>query len=90
MLHLVPQTDDPDQIVLAAQGRIAAEAVDLLAQEIEPHLKEDRRLVLDLDGVRFIDREGTERLRRWVADGLVLRGGSLFVRLLLRERGVLS
>jgi len=44
--------------------------------------------VLDLDGVRFIDREVTELLRTWIADGLVLRGGSIFVRLLLRKRGL--
>lgn len=85
MLQIVPPTGQPG---LAAHGRIAGDDVALLAREVEPRLKADGQLVLDLDGVRFIDRESTERLRGWVVEGLVLRGGSIFVRLLLRERGL--
>jgi|SaaInlStandDraft_7_1057024.scaffolds.fasta_scaffold263595_1 anti-anti-sigma regulatory factor len=88
MLQIVPRMDDPDQIVLVAQGRIAGAALNLLANEVACHKQSHRPLVLDLDGVRFIDRDGTRLLRCWMADGLILRGGSLFLRLLLHKRGV--
>ena len=88
MLQIVPLAGHPDPPGFAAHGRIAGDDANLLAREVETRLKTDGQLVLDLDGVRFIDRESTEKLRGWVAEGLVLRGGSIFVRLLLRERGV--
>ena len=86
-LHAMP-ADVPGQVVIAAHGRIAGDDVDLLVLELAPRLRQAEQVVLDLDGVRYADREATRVLRRWLAAGLVLRGGSPFVRLLLRQRGI--
>ena len=88
MLRLVPQSQDPDETVLEAHGWISGENVPLLEQEGESWRRQTRRLVLDLTGVRSIDRAGAALLHRWVAEGLLLRGGSAFVRELLREHGL--
>lgn len=87
MLRLVPQSQDPQETVLEAHGWITGESVPLLEQEGESWEREPGRLVLDLAGVRSIDRVGAALLRRWAAEGLLLRGGSAFVRELLREHG---
>jgi len=88
MLQIVPFEGHSDPPGLTVHGRITGDDVTLLAREVEPCLEAGNSLVLDLDGVRAIDRESTERLRGWVDQGLALRGGSMFVRLLLRKRGL--
>ncbi len=46
--------------------------------------------VLDLTDVQFIDEAGICLLERWVRLGLQLRSGSVFLRKLLTERGLLG
>ena len=89
MLRLVPQSQDPAGAVLQAHGWITGENVPLLEQEVESW-RRTGRLVLDLTGVRSIDRAGAALLRRWTGEDLLLRGGSAFVRQLLREHGLES
>jgi anti-anti-sigma regulatory factor len=45
-------------------------------------------LVLDLEGVRFIDREGMAMLQRWSGEQLVLRNASRFVHRRLEKYGL--
>jgi len=88
MLRLVALADDPDETVLVAEGWIQGDNVALLHREIVERMEAHTQLVLDLAGVRFIDPAGLDLLARWAAQGLALRGGSLFIRALLARRGL--
>jgi len=88
MLHLVPKSQSPEEIVLEAHGWISGENVPLLECEGESWKRQTRHLVLDMTEVRSIDRAGAALLMRWAAEGLTLQGGSAFVRELLREHGL--
>ena len=88
MLRVTIESSNSEAVVLSVAGRIAAEDVVLLEEEGRCRFGEGRRWVLDLEGVRFIDQDGLDLLQRWVREGMVLRGGSLFVRALLAEKGV--
>jgi hypothetical protein len=46
-----------DAITLRLEGRIIDRWVEELSRSCEPILAERRRLILDLAGVRFLDRE---------------------------------
>ena len=73
---------------LKLAGHIGAEEVDLLERELRRWLPEKEELVLDLEGIQFIDEAGLVLLKRWTASGVVLQGGSLFVRTLLKDHGL--
>jgi len=88
MLRLVRKSQGPAEAVLEAHGWIAGDNVPLLEKEGESWRGRAAHLVLDLTGVRSIDRAGAAVLRRWVGEGLRLRGGSAFVRELLRAHGL--
>ena len=77
-----------EETVLKMEGWLADQDVALLQQEGDARLREEKRLVLDLEGIRFIDRAGLDLLERWTKKGVTLRGGSLFVRSLLTARGL--
>ena len=88
MLRLTVISQTKEEAVLKVEGWVSGADVALLREEGIRLLRETERLVLDLDGVQFIDREGIALLKRWSGDWLVLRGGSLFVRGLLEEHGL--
>lgn len=88
MLRLTLLSQTPMETVRALDGWLMGEDVALLEQEGRPWLQEAGRLVLDLKGVQFIDREGIELLKRWVGEGVVLRDGTPFIQALLAAHGV--
>jgi len=91
MLRLTLLSQTAAAVVVAIDGWVCAGDVLLLEQEGMRWLGEAERLVLDLNGLRFIDREGLDLLERWAGKQLVvLRGGSPFVRKLLERRGLTS
>ena len=73
---------------LKVEGWVSGADVGLLKEEGTRLLQESDRLVLDVSGVRFIDREGIALLQRWSGDRLVLWGASTFVHTLLEEYGL--
>ena len=85
MLRLTETARSEEEEVVRVEGWVTDAGVDLLEREGTRRLRAGVRLVLDLDGVRFIDPVGLELLRRWVGEGVALRGGSAFIRELLRE-----
>ena len=85
MLRITVEQPCPEQPVLALEGLITSETINLLDREIASRLKHSERLILDLQGVQFIDRLSLTILARWQRQGLVLRGGSLFVQTLLQS-----
>ena len=90
MIRITATTQTREEVVLKLEGWLAEGDVALLAAEGEGHLRETERLVLELTGVEFIDSAGIELLQAWAAKGMVLRGGSPFVQVLLREHGLPS
>jgi len=90
MVRLTIRSQTPEEVVLEVDGWVSEADVEILEQEGTRLLREAERLVLYLNGVRFIDEAGIELLRRWLEEGLVLRGGSLFIRTLLESHGMES
>ena len=88
MIRLTIRSQTPEEVVLQVDGWASRKDVDILEQEGTRLLQEAERLVLDLKGVQFIDREGIALLRRWWGERLVLRGGSPFIRALLEQHGL--
>ena len=76
------------EVVLKVEGWVSRGNVVLLEEEGVRLLGESERLVLDLSGVKFIDREGIALLKRWWGDRLALRGASMFVHSLLEFHGL--
>jgi len=89
MLRLVNRSQIPEEAILEAHGRIAGADVVLLNRELERLDDQGGHLVLDLEGVRFIDQEGLDLLRCWRGKRLSLRGASAFVCMLLDEGGLI-
>ena len=88
MLRLTLLSQTPVETVLALDGWLVGEDVALLEQEARPWFQEISRLVLDLEGVQFIDRQGIALLKRWVEEGVVLRGAVPFIQALLAAHGL--
>ena len=89
MLRLTVISQTKEEALLKVEGWVSGENVALLEEEGTRLLGETERLVLDLEGVRSIDREGIALLRRWSGERLVLRGASAFVRTVLEEEGLM-
>ena len=95
-IDVVSQTQK--QVVLKVQGDLADDDVELLAGELRRWRKQVEQLVLDLKGVKFIDRQGLALLQQWMRQEpirgngtgmrLMLRDGSLFIRHLLEINGL--
>lgn len=88
MLRLTVVSQSPVEVVLRVEGWVDEEDVALLEEEGERRLEEAGRLVLDLDGVKYIDPAGIALLRRWSGERLVLRGGAMFMQQLLKTHGL--
>ena len=85
MLRLSTLSQSPKEAVVAVYGRIAGPDIALLEREVEVWLERTEPLVLDLEGVRFIDEAGAGKLRRWIDQGMTLHDGSPFLRAQLQE-----
>ena len=88
MIRLAVESETQLETVLRVDGWVAGQNVALLEEEGAPHLKKGGRLVLDLRGVRFIDRDGIQLLRSWARGRLVVRGSSPFVGAMLAHHGL--
>ena len=88
MLRLTIVSRNSEKVVLKVDGWLAGDNVDLLEQEGICHLRESKYLVLDLKGVKSIDQTGIALLQEWSGEQLILRGGSPFVKMLLKDHGL--
>lgn len=88
MIRLTVTSQTHGEVVLKIEGRVSGPIVEVLEQEGTRLLEESERLVLDLEGVQFIDRACIALLKRWSGKRLILHGASPFVRTRLMEHGV--
>jgi len=88
MLRITLLSQDKEEVILKVEGRIAGADVALLEREITGKFELTQRLVLDLQGVKHIDREGLQLLKHLSKGKLVLRDSSVFVRTLLQAYGL--
>ena len=70
---------------LLLEGRLTAATVPQLEAECRPDPASGDAIALDLSGLRFADEAGAVALARLRAAGVLLEGGSGFVRELLQE-----
>ena len=77
----ITRVESDGGIVLQIDGRLVAESLNALEQACE-----DARLqlTLNLEGLRWIDDQGAETLRRLIAGGTVVTGASPYVALRLK------
>ena len=88
MVRLTVISQTRDEAVLKVEGWVSGVDVALLEEEGTRLLQQSQCLVLDLKGVRFMDREGIALLQRWSGEQLVLHGASPFMRIRLSEHGL--
>ena len=88
MLRMTIKAQSAQELILGVYGKVTGAAIPLLQQEVENRLGTSAKLVLDLDGVPFIDRSGLEVLKQWSSSKVDLRGGSPFLRALLAAEGL--
>ena len=63
MLRLTRTNRHPDEIVLVLEGQLIGAWVGLLEEECVQLLLTERRVLLDLASVTFVDRRGARLLR---------------------------
>ncbi len=88
MLRITPDHRSHRPLRLKLAGDLSTDAVALLASELDRWWPQHSELVLDLNGVLFIDEQGLALLRKWAAQGLAFQGGSWFIRTLLKAYGL--
>jgi anti-anti-sigma regulatory factor len=88
MLRLTVISQTQEESILKVEGSISGADVALLEEEGTRLMGASERLILELKGVKFIDRRGISLLKRWSGNRLELREASVFVHALLEEHGL--
>lgn len=84
MLRIEKVGEDAATVILKLEGRMVAQWVTALKEECQRVLRGPKRLVLDVAGVTFVDRDGVAMLGKMRNERVQLVNGSLFLRELLR------
>lgn len=85
MLRLTRTSERPMEVILKAEGQIVAEWVGLLEEECLELAAEDRRVVLDLGEVSYLDGRAVRLLRALAAGPVSIINCSPLVKELLAE-----
>ena len=88
MLRITVVSETSQEVILRIEGRVTQTDLGLVREEITRCSQEAKRVVIDLANVRFIDDAGIELLTDYTRRGMVLSGGSPFLRSLLEGRGL--
>jgi anti-anti-sigma regulatory factor len=84
MLRIEKVGEDTDTVTLRLEGRVVVQWVAALEGECERVLRRPMRLILDVAGVTFIDRDGVAMLGRLKGRRLQFVNCSPFLRQWLR------
>jgi anti-anti-sigma regulatory factor len=74
-----------DEVILRLEGEVTQPWTDELERMVAELFSEDKRVVLEMSAVRFIDAHAVEVLHKW-SDSVVLRNCTPFLRELLKVR----
>lgn len=85
MLKISRNDRDSIHTTLQLEGRVTQADLSELERARKESQNEGRRLVLDLTGVSFVDREGVFALNRMRRHGTIITGCSPFLGELLKE-----
>jgi anti-anti-sigma regulatory factor len=85
MLRITRADEGAGRTTLRLEGRLTASELDALDQACGACRDEERRLRLDLGGVRFVDGDAARVLRALAAGPVEMTGCSPFVVELLKE-----
>jgi anti-anti-sigma regulatory factor len=85
MLRLTRTTQLPHEVVLKAEGQIVAEWVELLEEECLQLVGPERRVLLDLADVSYLDRRAVRLIRELVTGAVAIINCPPLVEELLRE-----
>ena len=88
MFRIILNAQTAQEAALEVYGKLDESSFHLFKQEVTRHWRTTPRLVLDLDGVPFIDEASLVLLQQWTGPRLALRGGSPFLRALLAAEGL--
>ena len=88
MLRVTEILSGDREVILKVEGSISRDDVALLRDEGNRCASGERQVVLDMNGVCFLDEEGIALLRFWQERGVLLRGGPAFIHELLKSHGL--
>jgi len=85
MLRLSRTSQGPGETVLKVEGQILADCVEVLEKECLELLGRDRRVLLDLGEVNYLDSRSAHVLRTLAADRVAIVNCSPLLQELLAE-----
>ena len=83
MLRITTVDEGQPHVTLRVEGTIATRWVSELEREIKRWLGSDRRVVLDLTGVKFVGAQGADMLKRVSTENVEIINCSALIRGLL-------
>lgn len=85
MLRLTRTAETPNEVVIKAEGQIAAEWVAVLEEEVRQAAARDHQVVLDMGEVHYLDSRAVRLIRTLAAGPVSLVNCSPLVEELLAE-----
>lgn len=83
MMRITQVSEDCHQIFLKVEGRIIGDWVCELSRTCRYSLSQNRRIILDMSEVTYIDRRGVDSLKRILGNNVQLKSATLLVKALL-------
>lgn len=83
MMRITQVSEDCRRIFLKVEGRIIGDWVWELSRTCKYSLSQNRRIILDMSEVTYIDRHGVDALKRILGNNVQLKSATLLVKALL-------
>lgn len=83
MLRITQVSEDNDTVCLKVEGRVIGDGVSELDRTCEYSLSRNRRIILDMSDVTYIDRQGVDALKRILGNNVQLTDATLLLQALL-------
>lgn len=83
MLRITQVSEDSDTVCLKVEGRVIGDWSSELDRTCEDCLSRNRRIILDMSDVTYIDRQGVDALKRILGNNVQLTDATLLLQALL-------
>lgn len=83
MLRITQVSEDSDAICLKVEGRVIGDWVSELARTCGSCLSQERRIILDMSEVTYIDGLGVQTLKKILKENVQISGATLLMQALL-------